>query len=340
MTLAANRRQILAGLGATSVAGCGSNHSAARGLRLRAATDVSSKHILSVTLRRFMDAIAAEFPDKLHYELFDAGKLFFDRDMPRAVFRGDLDLAAPALTGVARIVPGCGLTSLPLFYGIAEEVTHRIIDGPIGERLAQDIERKIGGKVLRPFTDLGYVDLFCTSVEKAESGAAGQKVRVPSGATSVLRLKTLGARPVMMPFADVPLALSQGVVDAIESTAETVRTTQLWDAGIVACLRTRALFQQYVPMLSHRFWVSADQNLRDACIHHWQETANWARKESFERQAKARTICTENGIRMIEPSAELLARERQTLLPQTDAIAAAVGIGPDLLAAARKELAQ
>jgi C4-dicarboxylate-binding protein DctP len=329
---------LLTGIASASLVGCGAlPHQP--GLRLRAATDVNEKHILAATLKRFMDALAGELPDSFRAELFSSGQLFYDRDMAKALFRGDLDLAAPNMTSLSRLVPACNLISLPFLYGQPAEATHRLTDGRVGDQIVSDIQAKLGVRVLRPFVDLGFVDLFCNDLANAARGEVGQKIRIPSGTANALRLNAMGAIPLVMPFADVPIALSQGVVDAIESTAQTVQTTQLWDSGIVACRRTNAMFQKYVPMVSQRFWQSLSPQQRDVFLHHWQESATWARKEAAARQAKTLTECAANGFRIINPTPDDVARARSILLRAGDRIAARVGISSDLVNFARRELA-
>lgn len=138
-----NRRQVfVAGAlcGAAALAGCEDDGR----LRLRMATDVSTRHLLTETLRTFGQALSAAFPDRLRVELFSSGQMYYDRDMARALMRGDLDMAAPTITTLSRIVPECGVTSLPAFYGREVAAFHRVSDGPIGQALGRRLEARLG----------------------------------------------------------------------------------------------------------------------------------------------------------------------------------------------------
>ena len=72
------------------------------------------------------------------------GQIYYDRDMARAIMRGDLDFAAPTISTLSRIVPECSLTALPPLYGQSSMVAHRITDGPVGREMARRLERKLG----------------------------------------------------------------------------------------------------------------------------------------------------------------------------------------------------
>lgn len=321
-----SRRGLLA-LAAAGVGGC------ARGsakLRLRAATDVSVRHVLTATFRCFLDRVAAAFPDEVTVELFHSGQLYYDRDMARAVMRGDLDMAAPTITTLSRVVPDCNITSLPAFYGRGAEASYAVAYGPVGDAIRRRLEARLGVIVPDRYVDLGPIDLFYVRRDAAARTIAGRKIRVPSGAANVLRLRALGAYPVMLPFADVPMALAQGTVDAIESTAETVLTGQLWDAGLTACVRQQSMFIQYVPLIGRHFWDRASQRLRAGMLAIWCEEALFAQGEAARRQAEARAVCAEHGIAMIVPEARAVAALRARLSTLSDRFVARLGIDPVL----------
>lgn len=325
------RRTLVAGavaLGATSAARAAPQVGA---LRLRVATDVNVHHILTQTFRSYLDRVQAAFPQEVRVELFHSGQLYADRDMARAVMRGDLDMAAPTMMSLARIVPEFGVTSLPPFYARGADAIHRVMDGPLGAELNRRIAQSLGAIVPGPYLDLGPIDLF---TRQPRPGTAGRKIRVPSGAGIVLRLRALGSYPVTMPFSDVPIALAQGAVDAIESTAETVLTAQLWDAGVRASLREEAMFVQYVPLIGGAFWRRASPALRQGMTRLWSEIVAHERVDAHARQAEARATCVAHGIAMYSPTPGAVARTRARLLPLTDSFVASMGIDPAFAATA------
>lgn len=294
-------------------------------LRLRIATDVNAQHILTQTLQGFADALARALPGRFHVELFHSGQIYKDRDLARAVMRGDLDMAAPTLLTLSRITPECGVTCLPAFYGRGITATHAVTDGPLGDRLNRQLQSRLGAHVAGPYLDLGPLDLYFTSRARSQM-AAGLKIRIPSGAANVLRLRALGAYPVMMAFSDVPLALSQGTVDALETTAETIRTGQLWDAGVNACVRQEAAQVQYVPLLSGRFWRALSPSEQPIVTTIWRRTAAAARVEAVKRQGEARASCAAHGIVYRLPAPGDAHRVRALLEPREAAMAATLGM--------------
>ena len=329
------RRTVIVGAAALSCAKAAAQPpSSKRPLRIRAATDVNSQHILTRTLDAYLSALKQTFPEDIEVELFHSGQLYSDRDLARALYRGDLDLAAPTITSLSRLVPECSITSLPPFFGQPAEATHHVLDSDVGEDINRRLEAKLNGVVAGRYVDLGHVDLFCLSPAQTYQSLADMKIRVPSGAANVFRLRALGAYPVVMPFADVPVALSQHAVDALESTAETVRTTQLWDSGLRLCIRDQAYFFQYVPIISGRLWRRASPPLREALTGLWHDTIAGNRKAAADRQQDARQVCADNGIEFRIPDEDVIRRSRAQLEPITKKIIRKLSIDPELAARA------
>jgi TRAP-type C4-dicarboxylate transport system substrate-binding protein len=338
---AMTRRNLLglsAGLAAAACAPGGADQHDKR-LRLRVATDVNTDHVLTRTLHRFLERVVAAFPGEVRVELFHSGQLYYDRDMPRAIMRGDLDMAAPTIMTLSRVVPECAITSLPSFYSQPPAVAHAVTDGATGEELNRRLRASLGVVVPGRYVDLGPIDLFYSEIADAAHPIVGHKIRIPSGAANVLRLRALGGYPVMLPFADVPIALSQRTVDAIESTAETVRTAQLWDAGISACVRNQVMFVQYVPMFSAHLWDRASPRLREGLLGLWAEAATLARVEAAERQNAARAQCAANGVTMLMPSPAYTTATRVRLTALEPMFIERLGIDPAVARAAVQEIA-
>ena len=335
-----SRRAVIAGLGAGALAACGrGGRDAENALVLRVATDVGSRHILTQTFNKYLAAVAAACPD-VSVRLFPSGQLFYDRDMPRAILRGDIDMAAPTISTLSRVVPECGLTTLPPFYGHASDVIHRVSDGEVGQAINRILESWLNAIVPGMWLDLGPVDLFSTApVAATRGGLPPLKIRVFAGAANVLRLRALGTYPILLPFADVPIALSTGTVDAIESTAETVATGQLWDAGLRDCLQLQSVFIQYLPLISRHFWDRASVRVRENMVRIWQDTVVAERAEAATRQAAAREACARNGMTVRLPDAATTASFRARLLPLTDDFVRRLEINPSLAARAFAEAA-
>src|SRR5690606_35539263 len=139
----------------------------------------------------------------------------------------------------------------------------------LGQQLAKGIEDKLGVVVPGRWFLLGFASTFGAGKDiKSFADFQGLRIRVPGGAGFIARYRALGAEGVAIPFPDVPLALTQGTIDALLTTNETLRSGKLHEAGVKSAFVDQVSVLYYIPMVNKGFWdkLSADQQkqFRDA----------------------------------------------------------------------------
>ena len=272
---------------------------AVRSFVLIASLDTPPAHFRNALVRRFADDLKRDTGGAVTMEIYEAGQLMSDRDVAKALAWGSVDFALPADSKVARFEPDANLLSLPIFYGQPAEVAHRVVDGELGARVRRAIADTLNVTVLEPPLDLGHSATFSTERSILDAADyAGLKLRIPGGAGPAALFETLGAVPLAVPFPDVPLALSQGNLDAIQSTFETVRSARLWDAGLRHCLEDNANFLQYIPMLSNGAARRIPPTHRQTLFRTWsahaiaaRELANRVQREAYAEIEAAGVAC-------------------------------------------------
>jgi TRAP-type C4-dicarboxylate transport system substrate-binding protein len=158
----------------------------------------------------------------------------------------------------------------------------------------------------------------------------GMKIRVPGGAASVAHYQALGGNSIAMPFADVPLALSQGTIDALLTTNETIRSGKLVEAGVKHGFVDYVVALWYVPIVSKQFWTRLSPAHQKAFTEIWDGLIDKEREDALKRQASAREENQKAGIAYIEPSAAELEASRKLLMATQSATIAALRIDPEL----------
>jgi len=150
------------------------------------------------------------------------------------------------------------------------------------------------------------------------NNVAGLKVRVPGGIGNIQRLQLQGAYPISIPWSDVPLALSQGNIDAVATTFETLQSSLLWEVGIRYGFEEQAMFIQYVPLLGQHFWERLDTPTQETFVRVWRDTIHEARSFAHDRQVSARKNAIEHGVRVVTPSDQEILEQRHLLQAQQD----------------------
>jgi TRAP-type C4-dicarboxylate transport system substrate-binding protein len=246
---------------------------------------------------------------------------------------GQVEMAAPGTWLVAAYVPEADLGQLPIFYGQPIDVTHRAIDGVPGTMVNEQVSKKLRVTIPGRWIDLGFTNWYSArrplnSLEDLK----GLKIRNSGGFAQPWRARFFGGLPTMTPWPDVPLALSQGTFDALQSTSESCASAKLWDAGLHYGLIDHQTMSNYIPMLSETFWGALTPALKTLVTDLWAANVGIYRANLAAAQDKAEKELRQRGIRLSTVSSEALTEQRQLMLEDQDQVAREMKISPDILA--------
>lgn len=317
-------------LGAAFAAGLASAAAAADAIPFRITLNTGPNHVRNIALEGFIEKLKERTEGKLDVQLFPSGQLFKGPDVPKALAQGSVEMGVPIILYLSGVVPNTGIADLPVFFGRTADELHSIFDGPLGAELNAEIEQKLRVKILGPNLDLGHGSVFTTTRPiSSTADLNGAKLRVPGSPAAVARYDALGATAVSISFADVPIALTQGQIDGLMTTHETIRSAKLWESGLKYGLDMQETFLQYVPMVGEPTWNKLGPELQKILVDTWNETVGAARDLAAKRQADARAEGEKNGITSVQASKEDLAAFRKKLMARQDEIIKAVRIDPD-----------
>jgi len=194
-------------------------------VRFKISVDTGANHITNITVKDFLERLRKATNGEVVGELFESGSLYAARDEARAIARGDLDMSVTVSVWLSALSPDLGLLDLPLFAGRSPAHVNALVDGPVGNLLRTRTEEKLGVVIPGRWFLLGFASTFGAKREfKTFDDFKGARVRVPGGAAFVARYKALGGEGLSIPFPEVPMALSQGTIDGLMTTNETIRS--------------------------------------------------------------------------------------------------------------------
>ena len=156
--------------------------------------------------------------NKVTVELHHSSTLFDQKTQVQGLQLGSADLIAPTQGIYAPLSPKINVLSLPFLLTTPEAVQAAIDDPIIHDALFSDLEKKnilpVAIWINGP-RDLAYRGkkpvLLPTDMK-------GLKIRVQPVPADLKTWQTLGANVVSMSWSEVPTALQQGVIDAVEPT--------------------------------------------------------------------------------------------------------------------------
>lgn len=300
-------------------------------ITLRVSLENPPDHVQVQMVQRFAADAMARSQGRLRLDVVSSANLFSDAELPRALTQGRVDMGVLGIWQLDRFAPDLGVFFLPSLYGREADDSQSLAEGPLGDDINRQLEQRLRVKVLGPWLDLGFAHLFTTTNPIRRIGdLAGQTLRVAGSQANSLRLATLGAQPVTIPWPDVRPALIQGSIGGLLTTYETIARGRLWEAGIRYAYEDREYFARYIPLMASTSWQRLPADLQSVLVHAWAAMIPDARSAARKAQDDARNSLMENGITITMPTqAERTATRHQLMQRETDTIAA-IGTNPEL----------
>lgn len=301
-------------------------------IRLRCSVDTTPSHGRTRSLADFLKKLQAASQGEITTTLYDSGQLFPDRDVIKAIVLGQVDMAAPGTWLVSSYVPEADFGQLPMFYGQPVDVTHRAIDGVPGDMVNQQISKKLRVTIPGSWIDLGFTNWYSTRKPLTSlADLKGLKIRNSGGFAQPWRARFFGGVPNMTAWPDVPLALSQGMFDALQSTDESCASAKLWDSGLRHALIDHQNMGDYIPMISDRFWSGLTPALQTLVTDLWAANIGQYRQNLAAAQDRAKADLKAHSVQIAYVAPEDLAEQRKRMMADQDEVAREMKMSPDIV---------
>jgi tripartite ATP-independent transporter DctP family solute receptor len=161
--------------------------------------------------RKFKELVESRSKGDIKVLLYPGGQLGDERQINQAVLEGSVQIGVGA-GAMATLAPIYNVVQLPFLIRGQKHMT-AIVEGPVGEKLAQRIEQQAGLKTLAWFST---GDSAIETVKKpvtTPADLAGVKLRVIEAPVLVEAMRALGASPTPMAYLEVYTGMKQGIID-------------------------------------------------------------------------------------------------------------------------------
>ncbi|GHC76443.1 C4-dicarboxylate ABC transporter [Pseudorhodoferax aquiterrae] len=254
---------------------------------------------------KFAEVLKAKSGGRIEVQVAPSGQLGDDAAMVTALRTGALDLSANSQGAVANAVPEYAAYGMPFLFA-SPAAAFKLLDGPLGKELAERSADK--GMVLLGTWDNGIRQMTNSKRPiQAPEDLKGLKMRVPPDATLVDIMKALGAEAQQIKFAELYVALQQGVVDGQENPLVNFHASKLYEVQKHLAM-TNHQFQMTPFLMSKRSW----DRLADADRKLVQEAAAEAtalqRRLSQEADEKLLADLKAKGVQVTTPAAAPFAK--------------------------------
>lgn len=193
----------------------------------------------AVASDKFAELVEQKTHGRVKVEVGGSAQFGDDAESITNMRLGTLAFSANSQGTTSSVVPEFGLLGLPFLFRNLEHA-YKVVDGPVGEKLGEDAEKK--GLVLLALWDNGIrqVSNNVRPITKPED-LAGIKLRTPPDPMTLSIFKSLGANPAPLAFSELYIALQQGVFDGQENPLMNIYSSKLFEV------------QKYISLTGHKY---------------------------------------------------------------------------------------
>ncbi|WP_280155540.1 TRAP transporter substrate-binding protein [Piscinibacter sp. XHJ-5] len=187
----------------------------------------------------FADRVKAKTGGRIEIQVAHSAQLGDDAAMITALRSGTLDISANSQGAIANVVPEYAALGLPFLFSDVQKAW-QLLDGPVGAELAKRTAAK--GMVVLGYWDNGIRHTTNSKrAVKAPADLKGLKIRTPPDTMTVDIMQALGADTQQIKFAELYVALQQGVVDGQENPLANIASAKLYEV------------QKYLTLTGHKY---------------------------------------------------------------------------------------
>jgi tripartite ATP-independent transporter DctP family solute receptor len=232
---------------------------------------------------KFAEVAKARSGGRIDVQVAPSAQLGDDAAMVTALRTGALDMSANSQGAVANAVAEYAAFGMPFLFTNAGQA-FKVLDGPLGKELADKSAEK--GLVVLGYWDNGIRHMTNSKrpIAKVED-MKGLKMRTPPDTVLVDIMQSLGAEAQQIKFAELYVALQQGVVDGQENPLMNIHASKLYEVQKHLAL-TSHQFQMTPFLISKRTWDRLSEADRKVVTEAAAEATALQRKLSQESDEK------------------------------------------------------
>lgn len=227
------------------------------------ASVLPESHPVHKALVFFADKMAERTNGDVKITLFPAGQLGQEKDYIEGVKLGSIELTKVSAGPMGQYAPTLQVVSLPFIWRDLDH-QHKVLQGPIGERLMKDMEKE-------GFKGLAFLDAGFRSVTTAKgpiytpADLKGLKIRVMQSKPLIDTINALGATAVPMGQSEVYTALQTKVIDGWENNEPTVLSFNMQEVAKYYSYTRHTSIPDFLVM-SKRVFDRAPKYVQDAIL--------------------------------------------------------------------------
>lgn len=273
---------------------------------IRVANPAGDDDPIGIAAARFAERVGELAGDAVQVRVFSRSVLGNENAALEGTMAGNIDVDIVSNSVLRGVVPELAVLDVP--YGLSStDHAWRVLDGEVGKILAEKVQSK--GLRLAGWAYAGSRCLMTKETEvRTPDDMKGMKLRVPNNPTYASIAEAWGTIPTTVGWPETYLALSQGVVDGIE-TAPGPSFDQKHYEVAKNLIKTDHLLYFHIWVISEKAWQTWPEAVQNAVFTAAQEAALYNRELRIEQEKGVYDEFASKGVTIIEPDrAQFAAR--------------------------------
>jgi C4-dicarboxylate-binding protein DctP len=274
------------------------------------AKDDQPKHVAALA---FKEHVEKATNGSIKVEIYPAGQFGKDQPTMEGLKLGTLELAVAHDGAIATVHKQIGVLGIPFLYENHEHAW-RVYDSKWKEDFSADMVKKTGIRMLG-VADNG-VRHFTNSQKPIQTPAdmKGMKIRIQPSPVYKTLVESLGASASAIPWAELPTALQQKVVDGQENGVTNILAASLYQHQKYAILDGH-VWSIHAYLINERFYQGLTPTERKAVDEGIQKAVAIHRKMTSDQDKNAKQILEKVGMQVYVPTAAQVGEFRKLAQP-------------------------
>lgn len=265
------------------------------------------------TWEHFKEIVEGKLGDKVTVELHHGGALYSQKTMLQGLQLGAIQAIAPVVGVYTGTFPKLAVLTLPFLLSTPTAIETAMNDEMVKKGLLQDLRDQGIEPVAVWLNGPRNVGRKGSAV-LTPADMKGVKIRVPGGSNYVEAFKAVDANVITMAWGEVPTALQQGVIDAVEPTPNAWLSSRLFEIAD-NITETGYIYDFYIVALNKSWWDGLDEGVRKELAAAMDETTKWNWENTDRVNAEAEDKMKAEGATIHKLTDEQRAEWKKAMQP-------------------------
>ena len=275
------------------------------------AKDDQPKHVAAMA---FKEHVEKATNGSVKVEVYPAGQFGKDQPTMEGLKLGTLELAVAHDGAIATVHKPIGVLGIPFLYDNHEHAW-RVYDSAWKNGFSDDMVKKTGIRLLDAWPTTACAT-SPTALRPIQTPAdmKGMKIRIQPSPVFKALVESLGASASAIPWAELPTALQQRVVDGQENGVTNILAASLYQHQKYATLDGH-VWSIHGYMVNERFYQGLTPTERKAVDEGVAKAVDIHRKMTSEQDKNAKQILEKVGMQVYVPTAAQVGEFRRLAQP-------------------------